>query len=290
MKRFISIVITFAGAIGIYSQKLVKVSTTYTYYAPETMSVEEAKRTALDRAKIQAIADEFGTIVSQSTSTIISNSNDHSNTHFYSLGGSDVKGEWIETIGTPEYDIKFENHFLVAKCTVSGKIREITPKNFYLVAQLLRNGLDSRFESNEFRDGDSMYLLFKSPVDGYLQIYFVDRWKEKSYRILPYINSHHDSYKINKNETYIFFSQERADNGKDLEIDEFTLTCDSGHTDFNYIAIIFSSNEIMPPLLSQPNKTTPKEIGILAFERWKQNLYKDLNNIQIISKPITINN
>ena len=98
MNRFILTIIFASSFMICYSQRTSKVSATYTYYAPETMSVEEAKRVALDRAKIQAIADEFGTVVSQSTTTVISNKNGESDTQVFSLGGSDVKGEWIETI------------------------------------------------------------------------------------------------------------------------------------------------------------------------------------------------
>ena len=75
MNRFILFIIFVSSVITGYSQRIAKVSVTYTYYASETMSIEEAKRVALDRAKIQAIADEFGTVVSQNTTTVISNKN-----------------------------------------------------------------------------------------------------------------------------------------------------------------------------------------------------------------------
>lgn len=125
MNRFILFIILASSFLMVYSQRTTKVSATYTYYAPETMSVEEAKRVALDRAKIQAIADEFGTIVSQSTSTVITNINGESDTQFFALGGSDVKGEWIETIGEPEYEINYINNQLLVRCVVKGKAREI---------------------------------------------------------------------------------------------------------------------------------------------------------------------
>ena len=47
--------------IPVFSQKMKTVEGEYTYHAPENVSLEEARRTALDRAKIQALADEFGT-------------------------------------------------------------------------------------------------------------------------------------------------------------------------------------------------------------------------------------
>ena len=67
------------------AQKVKTVSATIAYHASESMSVEEAKRIALERAKIQAIADEFGTIVSQNNSTIVKNINGKSNIDFISI-------------------------------------------------------------------------------------------------------------------------------------------------------------------------------------------------------------
>lgn len=59
----------------IFSQKMKTVEGEYTYHAPENVTLEEAKRTTLDRAKIQAIADAFGTIVSQNNATSVHNHN-----------------------------------------------------------------------------------------------------------------------------------------------------------------------------------------------------------------------
>ena len=89
----------------VFAQKMKTVEGEYTYHAPENVTVEQARRTALDRAMIQALADEFGTIVSQSNATRVENRNGHSDIDFLSIGGSEVKGEWIETIGEPIYNI-----------------------------------------------------------------------------------------------------------------------------------------------------------------------------------------
>ena len=107
MKRSFLIFVLLSVVTVIFAQKTEKVTATYTYHAPENVSLEEAKRTALDRAKLSAIADEFGTMVTQTNSTIISNQGDQSDSRFLSLGGSEVKGEWIETTSDPEYDIRY---------------------------------------------------------------------------------------------------------------------------------------------------------------------------------------
>lgn len=70
---YIFVLLVFSAVA--FSQKTEKVTATYTYHAPENVTLEEAKRTALDRAKISAIADAFGTLVTQNNSTVTTNKN-----------------------------------------------------------------------------------------------------------------------------------------------------------------------------------------------------------------------
>lgn len=91
------------SSVCCFSQKVRTVDGEYTYVVPENVDLEKAKQVALERVKIQIIADEFGTVISQSNSTSVKNENGKSNVDFISLGGSDVKGEWIETIGAPVF-------------------------------------------------------------------------------------------------------------------------------------------------------------------------------------------
>ncbi|MDE6689492.1 MAG: DUF4384 domain-containing protein, partial [Prevotella sp.] len=178
---FLSIIFT----IPVFSQKMKTVEGEYTYHAPENVTLEEAKLTALDRAKIQALADEFGTIVSQTNSTHIQNGNGKSDIDFLSIGGSEVKGEWIETTGEPQYHISYDQGMLVVKVSVKGKAREIVSAQMEIKTKVLRNGTEDKFESDEFHDGDDLYLSFISPVSGYLAVYLVDA-EQKAFCLLPY--------------------------------------------------------------------------------------------------------
>ena len=57
------VLLLLALSLPVMAQKTKTVEGEYTYYAPENVTPEQAKRIALERAKTQAIADEFGTIV-----------------------------------------------------------------------------------------------------------------------------------------------------------------------------------------------------------------------------------
>ena len=72
-------------SVVVFAQRTEKVRAEYVYYPPENVSLEEAKRIALERAKIQAIANEFGMVVAQSNATLVSNRNGESSADFSSL-------------------------------------------------------------------------------------------------------------------------------------------------------------------------------------------------------------
>ena len=283
MNRFILFIIFALFFVMGYSQRTAKVSATYTYYAPEAMSVEEAKRVALDRAKIQAIADEFGTIVSQSTSTVITNKNGESDTQFVALGGSDVKGEWIETIGNPEYQLKFENHFLVVTCSVKGKAREITSAKIEFLATTLRNGTELRFGDVNFRDGDDLYLYFQSPINGYLAVYLLDELSQTVYCILPYKAQAFSAYPVMANKEYVMFSRKEADKSERPIVDEYTLNCE------NDKEFIFSPYQIGKRNgFDYSIEDKPNNISYSDFMSWLSKTLSKDNNIQIQEIYISI--
>lgn len=288
MHRFILFFIFVSTCIMSYAQRTAKVSATYTYYAPETMSVEEAKRIALDRAKIQAIADEFGTIVSQSTSTIVTNKNGKSDTQFFALGGSDVKGEWIETIGNPEYNMKFESHFLVVECSVKGKAREITSAKIEFVARTLRNGTELRFGDVNFRDGDDLYLYFLSPLKGYLAVYLLDELSQTVYCVLPYKDQAFSAYPVVADKEYVMFSRKEAEKSERPMVDEYTLSCENDK-EFNTLYILFSPSQIgRRNGFDDSIEDKPDNISFKDFKSWLSKTLSKDNYIQFQEINISI--
>lgn len=288
-RSVISILVILLLPMCSYAQKTVKVTSEYTYVAPENITLEQAKLTAVDRAKIQAIADEFGTLVTQSNTTYVSNTNGDSSIDFLSLGGSDVKGEWIETIGEPEITPSYEQGMLVIKVKISGRIREIKSSKVDLLAQVLCNGTTPQHERSEFMNGDDMFLRFQSPVDGYLVIYLLDYTAQTAYCLLPYSQSSDAAQKIEHDRSYIFFSSKDAPTELKNIVDEYTLTCSSS-IERNDIYVLFSPNEFNKSNTIQTSDTLPREISYQEFIKWLSEIRKRNNNIQITNKSLTIKN
>ena len=253
-------------SLCLLAQKTKKVHGEYVYHAPENVTLEDAKRTALERAKVQALADAFGTLVSQSNSTIIRNIDGVSSSDFLSFGGSEVKGEWIETVGEPEFEISFVEGVLIVWVSVTGLAREIVSSKIDFEAKLLRNGTEPKFESNEFRNGDDFYLYFKSPVDGYLAVYLLDETTMQVYCLLPYRYSGEGSVMIKHDVPYVFFSTEKANDNK-TEVDEYVMTCEND-VEQNTIYIIFSENSIVKASTFLSENLLPRNLSYRKFSEW----------------------
>lgn len=265
MKRYTSLLFLIFFPLILSAQKAEKVCGEYIYYAPSDKSLEEAKRIALERAKLQALADKFGTIVTQSNATLMKNENGKTDTHFFSLSDSEVKGEWLQDQGEPAYDISYEQGMLVVKCSVCGKAREIVNNAPDFTARILRNGTEEKFTSSDFHNGDDMFLFFQSPVDGYVAAYLIDE-TPTAYCLLPYRNDGDGQQPVKHGEKYVFFSPSTAKESPSL-VDEYTLTC-NGSIEHNQIYVIFSPNPFTKAMDSQNNELLPRELSYEAFSRW----------------------
>lgn len=272
----------------VFAQRMEKVTAEYVYHAPDNISLEEAKRIALDRAKIQVIADVFGTIVSQSNFTAVTNRNGKSDVDFFSSGGSEVKGEWIESIGEPEYAISYEQGMLVIKASIVGRIREIISAGVNFKASVLCNGTDLKYERHDFRSGDDLYLYFQSPMDGYLVVYLVDDL-QMVYCLLPYRNQGSGAYTVKANTSYILFSKKKSINNEVSLVDEYVMTC-LREKEFNRIYVIFSPNKFSKASTrkQQSGEVSPYELTLKEFQRWLTDCRKYDKDMSLEIKDITV--
>ena len=264
--RYFIVILLLVFTSTAFAQKLRTVEAEYTYYAPENVTLEQARRTALDRAMIQALADEFGTIVTQQNATRVENRSGQLDIDFLSIGDSEVKGEWIETIGEPIYNIRYEGNMLVVVCKVKGKAREIVSAGIDFQAKILRNGTDDKFESDQFRSGDDLYLSFQSPVSGYLAVYLVDA-EGQAYCLLPYRNQTDGIYPIESNRRYLFFNTRLAPSTELPFVDEYVMTCERS-SEHNQLYVIFSPNQFVKATDSAVKNSLPRELSYADFQRW----------------------
>lgn len=279
--------IIFLFSTRAVAQRVTEVEAEYTYVTSPEMSVAEAKRIATERAKLQALADEFGTTISQTNSTHINSSNSSSTLDFLSIGSSEVKGEWLSDTKVPVYEVSFTDDNLIVKVSVWGKAREVVSASVDVSAMLLRNGKERKFESDDFRDGDDVYLSFRTPLDGYIAVYLVDE-SSTAYRLLPYSGANDGAQPVKAGIDYLFFDSEKAATEQERNlIDELTITA-SKNVEHNEVYILFSSRPFVKPNDSSTDELVPCSLHAEDFQKWMaKNRTKDAGMV-VVNKLIKI--
>ncbi len=291
IRRLILTIIAMFVAMGLSAQKMKTASGSYTYYAPENVTLEQAKRTALERAMNQIIADNFGTDVQSTNLTRIENSSSGSSVDMVSLSATDVKGEWVETLREPEYDISWEQGMLVVTVSVTGRIREVERDRVkpQFTARLLRNGTEDNAESLEFREGDQLYLSFRSPVNGYLAVYLYDA-QETVCRLIPYAaDPDQNAVKVKAKERTVFFTTrpEYLKEGQDpYYVTELVMTC-TKDMESNRVYILFSPTYFMMPVDESDESGMPF-LRYHDFQIWLTKARSQNELFQVETKDITI--
>lgn len=266
MKRIALIALTLCVFTAAVAQKPVTVCGEYTYYATENVTPAQAKQIALQRARVAGLIQAFNQTVYQSNTTVVTNRNGESSVDLYSFGGSDARGEWIEDFEEPRYTITYEQDMLVVKAEVCGKAREIKSAGIDIESKVLRNGTEPRFESDNFNSGDDLYLWFKTPVDGYLTVWLLDRGSQTVYCLLPYRSSSQGAVEVKRDQTYVFFRQNHK--LKDWQyIDEYTLTA-SATVEWNEVYVVFSPSPYIKATVNASDLLAPRELTFKDFSAW----------------------
>lgn len=293
MKKLLIFILFLSLGLNIMSSQNVKtVRGEYIYVQSEFETISEAEIKAVNKAKIKALEEEFGTLLEQTNVTMVRDGR----SEFHSLGLSDVRGEWLGDVKPPVIERQIgENGVIYHKATVWGKAREIISAPIDVEAKLLRVSNDKIYEASEFKHLEQYFVSFMSPVDGYLAIYLMSD-DGSSIRLLPYMYSNEESYKIVANKDYFFFSINKLNSGDDInEVNEYEF-CTDKEIEYSRLYIIFSPNKFSHPI-DRPGgtitygHTTYVKPNIVDFKHMQDWLVKSRSldkYMQVICKDITI--
>lgn len=252
------------------------------FYIPSTMTRAQAEEEAIRRAKINALNKAFGNSIISSNTSIITENDER----FFSNGFELVKGEWLETIGSPEIKTGLDGEEIYLSVKIKGKAREKKSADIDLSVKVLRNGLTANCEASEFRAGDKMYLQFISPADGYVSVYQYDPVAEMVYCLLPYKRDGAGSVEVEHDREYIFFS--KAKSATPSMVDEYRLGC-SADGEVNTLYILFSPNRFSKSSTTGTDKYTPRCIPFDDFESWKAKCQAQDAMMIVLTKNLIIN-
>lgn len=284
MKKCFVILVFCVVCFSAIAQKIVSVSGEFTYYAPSTLSLDDAKQEALLQTKLHVLEEKFGTFINSTTTLIIENeetSTVSSRTDVRTLSTHEVKGEWISDIRPAEQECFFDEtmpNTTIIKTRVWGKVREIANK-VDIDVRLLKDTLKEA-ETDVFVNEQEFYLYFSSPVSGYLVVYLLDTEEDMAYCLLPNENDISGSLPVKGNSEYILFKEDSY-----MFITERSII-------YNHLSIIFSPNEFYKAKDRKHLKTEqeiyhlPRNLTLKEYENW---IHKSKSrDSQMLDKRITV--
>lgn len=256
------------SAQSVSAQRTCEVSGEYRYVVPEDVPLKKARRIAETQARVEAIAAEFGWFVVQSDAMQVQNRDSRSSVDFHSFSESEARGEWLSDRKEPQFTYSIDEHTgrQVVCCRVWGMAREVSGTKIPFSAKVLRRLPDPAFESDLFADGDSFYLYFTAPVDGYLAVYMRDE-SNTVYCLLPYMRDTDGRQPVSGGRDYLFFSADKAAPADRAFVDEYVMTAAQGD-EYNALYIIFSPVPFTKSLDSHVVEGLPRQLSYADFQKW----------------------
>lgn len=183
--RYLHIVITVAllllGGVAnavAATPKGKKVETEYSYTVPSHQSDDDARQTAIQRARNQALAEAFGgEEISQINSTLINSGAAGADAvNFQSHMQSRVRGVWVRDIREPRfrYAQDPETGMRVITVSVCGEAYPLAPRKFPCSVQTMRYANGKLTPTDRFISGDILVIDLTAPSHGYCAVYLAD--------------------------------------------------------------------------------------------------------------------
>lgn len=262
MKRcFVIVALTFV-VVTLHAQRIVNACGEVDYVAPETQTLVAAKQTAIMQARLKAIADEFGTVISQTNTTAMHTKEGKTNSSFNSYSENEVRGIWISDTKEPEVSVKYRNDMMVIHAEVCGKVREHKHSDVELQIKPLNNGI----ESTLFKNNDRFSLSFKSAASGYVAVFIRDDDNEIINVMMPYDDGDGNAREVKSNKEYLFICTKDPQ----YPYDEATILTTSKSLENNTLIIVFSQKRFHISL-SNKGEFVP-EVEDFKFQKWLHGL------------------
>ena len=278
MRYGVGLIFCFLFALTSQAQRVATVCGEYRYTVPGETPLNRAKQIAIYKARNEAIANEFGQVVSQSTNTTIHSSGTQSSVQSDSYASTESKAIWLSDTKEPEVSIAYENDVMVITASVCGKARELKTAEVELRMQVVSNGI----ETERFKNNEKVAIHFKSPVNGYVSIFFRDDNAGMIYCMMPYENEDGTAREVKSNKEYIYLSTEDPI----YPYQEETILVTDKTVEFDTFILVFSKKDFSMPS-SEAGEFVP-ELSVEDFQKWlRKNRIND-ETMQTIEKSIQI--
>ncbi len=313
MKVLFYIVITFFTIINCIAQnenEIIVESTSIFVWDKNVDSKSSAIEKLKKQAEREALESKFSMKVDYTSdiNTTTNNTNGQINgkTTFDFKSRSNLAGEIIKVlkdtvVEVPKSKKEKSDQNVSLKCFYKAIARELkTPKIKIEAVPLKKLGIIKLAET--FNVGEQMFLYFKSPVSGYLYIFYDDGTTAQ--RILPYTNmgsNFENGVKVEADKEYVFFSKkDKYFENDETNIDELEFLEQQKEIEISRLYVIFSKAELNKPgleaddvsKLTEAQKmkkyTLPPSLSSEEFDKWRVENLLIRSDLQVETLFITV--
>ena len=228
-------------------------------------------KTATEQAKVLAMAEEFGETIESEESFIMKSSNNTYNDDYSLTINSLCKGDWLGDTKKPVVETLLKDGDIYYKVKVEGIARKVTMAPIDFKVTTMRCP-DVKCRTKDFADQEPLYVLFNSPLAGYLAIYLQRQDDDTLYCLLPYPSNKEKIFRVKEDIDYTLFSYDHAENPDEAE--EYVMFAD-GKSSKLFLHVIFSQTQFVKErdvqnlsALNDEEFTTPSQLWLFDFEKW----------------------
>lgn len=278
LTRLLAVLAAFLFLVGpVAAQKEKKVEGTATYIVGENedITIPEAKKECVNRARAEAIRSAFGETITSNANMVDADLNGKEISQFVEETSLLSQAEWLGDTKEPKIDVNYVDDKLVITATVWGKAREIKKSKIDFKWKILRGTPGGMVESNDFNNKDRIYISFQSPAAGFLAIYLLDSTQKEASCLLPYKTNATGQQHIMPGHEYLFF-----DKSADPRAIGYDLTT-KAPMEMDQVVLIFSPNPFTKCLETTNDRRHPNSLAIDDFEKWLSKMRNQDKNMVV---------
>lgn len=266
--------------------KTVSATATYVLSDNDNITLRQARARSIDQAKVEAVKAEFGERITSDIYTSNTAIDGEEQSSYWDIISASAKGEWIEDIEPPAVTMEVVDNTIVFTATVKGKAREIIQSNIDLRWEILHDINNRRVETDQIFNKEQIFVKFKSPIDGYLAIYYLESDSDEAFCLLPYPKDPSGIFRVESGKEYEFF-----DPNIDRNATPYRFTTDDIEQR-DQIFIIFSPNRFTKfngdSSNTSKNPGSLSKVSTLEFRKWNTKIQNNDPDMVVDKKWITI--
>lgn len=268
MKQIVfGILFAFCCSMTVFAVADEKVYGKMTYVGDRKLSIEENEQNCIEQARINALADKFGTTIRDLTKDEYFGDGGNSSNSFQHLTAASVKGRWLRDTKDPVLHMYFdsENQFII-ECEVWGEAREIKAAGIDLKWNICAGTPSEGSISEVFNHKQRLYIPFRSPIDGYVNVYLIDE-NDVVNCLLPYREDRDGVFDVQGGSDYMFFDRENLPS----KYPHHYIMTTTSPSSRNKLVMVFSKNRFSKCNVNRGDKVHLDDIPLNDFNKWIMN-------------------